>query len=122
MTDTIAIAFNVRPAERAIVSDAIGGVADPVYLTDLDPAGRIQALRDASAILAYDTGRDLNPEEIQHIRSARLIQFMTAGIDYVNLNALPPGIPVASNGGAEGRQLNRRVEVTLLGQQARQFE
>jgi len=29
--------------------------------------------------------------------------------------------PVASNGTADGRQLNRRVEVTLVGQQARSF-
>ncbi len=30
-------------------------------------------------------------------------------------------LPVASNGNAAGRQLNRRVEVTLVGQQARDF-
>lgn len=30
-------------------------------------------------------------------------------------------MPVASNAGATGRQLNRRVEVTLVGQQARSF-
>jgi len=29
--------------------------------------------------------------------------------------------PVAGNGNAAGRQLNRRVEVTLVGQQARSF-
>jgi flagellar motor protein MotB len=30
-------------------------------------------------------------------------------------------MPAATNGDAPGRQLNRRVEVTLVGQQARSF-
>ncbi|MDR3528944.1 MAG: 2-hydroxyacid dehydrogenase [Rhodopila sp.] len=100
MTDTIAVTFNLRPPERAVIADAIGTAARPVYLTDLDDAGRAQALLDATAILARDTGKDLRPNEARHIQSARLIQFITAGIDFVPLNALPAGIPVASNGGA----------------------
>ena len=100
MTDTIAITFNLRPPERAIVTDAIGDAAHPIYLTDLDPAARAAALRDATAILARDTGKDLHPGESVHIQSARLIQFMTAGIDFVPLSALPAHIPIASNGGA----------------------
>ncbi len=54
----------------------------------------------ASAILARDTGKDLHPDEARQIRSARLIQFLTAGIDFVPLNELPAGIPIAGNGGA----------------------
>jgi phosphoglycerate dehydrogenase-like enzyme len=100
MTDTVAVTFNLRPTERAVIADAIGGVARLVYLADLDAAGRTRTLGEASAILARDTGKDLHPNEAQHIRSARLIQFLTAGIDFVPLNALPSGIPVASNGGA----------------------
>jgi phosphoglycerate dehydrogenase-like enzyme len=99
-TETVAVTFNLRPPERAVVADAIGGAAQPVYLTDLDDAGRTQALGKAAAILARDTGKELRPGEARHIRSARLIQFMSAGIDFVPLNALPPGAPVAGNGGA----------------------
>src|SRR6195952_4427397 len=100
MTDTVVVTFKLRPAERAAVADAIGDAADIVYLSDLDDAGRIRALGEASAILARDTGKDLHPNEAQHIRSARLIQFLTAGIDFVPLNELPDGIPIAGNGGA----------------------
>ncbi len=100
MTNTVAVTFNVRPPERAALTDAIGGMAAMVYLTDLDDAGRTAALRDATAILARDTGRDLRPGEADAIQSARLIQFITAGIDFVRLDALPAGVPVASNGGA----------------------
>lgn len=100
MTDTIVVTFNVRPPERAAIADAAGDDTRIVYLTDLDDAERLAALRSASALLARDTGKDLRPGEIDHIRSAVLIQFITAGIDFVKLNALPAGIPVASNGGA----------------------
>ena len=100
MTDTLVVTFNVRPPERAVIADAIGSAAWVIYLTDLDDPARIDALRDASAILARDTGRDLHHDEAQHIQSARLIQFISAGIDFVRLSALPDGIPVASNGGA----------------------
>jgi phosphoglycerate dehydrogenase-like enzyme len=100
MTSTVAVTFNVRPPERAVLADAIGNAAALVYLTDLDGDARIQALRNATALLARDTGKDLRPGETQLIQSARLIQFMTAGIDFVPLNALPPEIPVAGNGGA----------------------
>jgi phosphoglycerate dehydrogenase-like enzyme len=100
MSSTIVVTFALRPPERAAVADATGGLAQPVFLADLDDAGRIQALRDATAILARDTSKDLRPGEAQHIQSARLIQFMTAGIDFVPLNSLPAGVPAAANGGA----------------------
>jgi phosphoglycerate dehydrogenase-like enzyme len=100
VSPTVVVTFNMRPPERAVVEDALGGSAQPVYLADLDDAGRASALRDAAALLARDTDRDLRPGEADQIQSAGLIQFMTAGIDFVDLNALPAAIPVASNGGA----------------------
>ncbi len=100
MTDILAVTFQVRPPERAVIAEAVGTAAEVIYLTDLDDAGRVQVLRQATAILARDTGKDLNEDEVRQIGSARLIQFMTAGIDFVELSALPEGLIVASNGGA----------------------
>ncbi len=34
------------------------------------------------------------------MRSARLVQFVSAGIDFVKLDEIPDGVPVAANGGA----------------------
>jgi phosphoglycerate dehydrogenase-like enzyme len=114
MTDTLAVTFNVRAAERAVIADALAGAAQPVYLTDLDDAGRAAALHDAAAILARDTGRDLRRGEIDQIRSAGLIQFMTAGIDFVDLSTLPAGIPVASNGGAYAQPMAEHALAMVL--------
>jgi hypothetical protein len=46
-------ALAVRPAEWAVIADAIGAGARVVYLADLDDVGRINALRGTSAILAF---------------------------------------------------------------------
>jgi glycerate dehydrogenase len=99
------VTFHVRPPERAVIADALGAAAEAVFLAELDDADRLRALRDASAVLARDTGRDLRAGEAAHIQSARLIQFITAGIDFVPLSALPAGVPVASNGGAYAEQM-----------------
>ena len=100
MTGTVAVTFDLRAPHRAVVTEALGDMARPAWLSELDDAGRASALREAAAILARDTGKDLRPGEAGQIRSARLVQFITAGIDFVPLHALPAGIAIAGNGGA----------------------
>jgi phosphoglycerate dehydrogenase-like enzyme len=100
MTATVAVTLKVRVRERAVLADALGGFAEPVYLTDLDDVGRGQVLRKASAVLAHDTGRELHSGEAALMGSVRLVQFISAGIDFVRLDEIPDGVPVAANGGA----------------------
>jgi len=97
---TLLITFDLGPRERGIVADALGDAATPIYLSDLDAAGRFEALQGATALLSRNTARELHPAEPAQIVSARLIQFVNAGIDFVPLNDLPANVPVASNGGA----------------------
>src|SRR5262245_20247875 len=82
-----------------MVEEALGGAAKVIYLTDLDDAGRADALGDADAVLARTT-RELRQGEIALLNNVRLLQFINAGIDFVPLAEVPPGVPVATNGGA----------------------
>src|SRR5689334_22438047 len=100
MIPIVAVTFTLRPRERAVVADALGTAAEPAYLPDLDDAARAEILRTATAVLALDTGKELRPGEAAQLQSARLIQFITAGIDFIRFDRLPAAIPVASNGGA----------------------
>ncbi|PPQ36037.1 2-hydroxyacid dehydrogenase [Rhodopila globiformis] len=100
MTPIVAVTFALPPHQRAVVADALGSAAEPVYLTDLDDAARAATLRSAAAVLAHDTGKELRPNEAGLLQSARLVQFVTAGIDFIRFDQLPATIPVASNGGA----------------------
>lgn len=100
VTDTVAISFKLRPPERAVVADALGGRAEAVYLTDLDAAARPDAVRRATALLARHTGKELQPNEASLLTSCKLVQFMSAGLDFIPLHDIPDGVPVAGNGGA----------------------
>jgi phosphoglycerate dehydrogenase-like enzyme len=97
---TVAIAFDPGAAGRAVIADALGQAAAPVYLHAHDDPGRAAVLSAAAALLAYDTGKELRPGEAIRTGHLRLIQFMTAGVDHIPLSQLPPHVPLANNGGA----------------------
>jgi phosphoglycerate dehydrogenase-like enzyme len=95
----LVVAFALKEAQRAIVDQALGGAAEVVCLPDLDDAGRQAALRSAGAVLVWHTN-ELKPHERMLIGGSRLLQAMTAGVDFFEFSALPDGLPVAANGGA----------------------
>ena len=96
---TLVVVYELEGNGRRIVSDALGDAAQAVYLSDLDDAGRAEALRSADAVLARTT-RELRQGEIALLKDIRLLQFINAGIDFVPLAEVPAGVPVATNGGA----------------------
>ena len=95
----LVVAFRLNDAHRAIVEQALGGAGEVISLKDLDDAGRAAALRSAGAVLLWNT-TELKPDELALIGGARLLQTMSAGVDFLKFSALPDGLPVASNGGA----------------------
>lgn len=96
---TMVVGYDVDGSGRRVIADALDGAAEAVYLTDLDDAGRADALRNADAVLARTT-RELHQGEIALLKDIHLLQFINAGIDFVPLADLPPGVTVATNGGA----------------------
>ena len=92
-------AFELSEKRKAIVADALAGASAVEYLTELDQAARAEALRNAGALLTFNTSKELRPGEAELLGGARLIQFMIAGVDFIPLAELPQGVPVATNGG-----------------------
>jgi glycerate dehydrogenase len=110
----LAVTFEPGKAGRALIAELLAGIATPVWLIELDDPARVAALGSATAILARDTGKELRPHEPALTGNVRLIQFMTAGIDYVPLSQLPPHVPIASNGGAyAGAMAEHALAMTL---------
>jgi glycerate dehydrogenase len=97
---TLAVTFEANARSRALIVELLEGAADPVWLADLDEQARAAALAAADALLARDTGKELRPQEAALVGDARLIQFMTAGVDHIPLSQFPAGVPIANNGGA----------------------
>ncbi len=96
----LVISFRLDPSRRAVVTEVIGDAGEIAYIAYLDPAAREPALRAATALLSRNTAKDLRPGEAALLGRARLVQFISAGVDFIPLSELPDSVPVATNGGA----------------------
>ena len=68
----LVVTYPLTGRSRAIVEEELGGTAEAIYLADLAPAARADALARADAVLSHDTSKELRVEEIPLIRNARL--------------------------------------------------
>ena len=107
-------------ADRALDEKARAAVAAELAArprpscTGLDDAGRREALANAAVLLARNTGKELRPGEPELIRRARLVQFLSAGVDFIPLRDLPAGVPVAGNGGAYAEPMAEHALAMML--------
>ncbi|NJO21951.1 MAG: hydroxyacid dehydrogenase [Sphingomonadales bacterium] len=97
---TLIVTLDAGTGGRSVIESTIGSAARVVYLSDIADGERAKALAESTVLLARDTSKELHAGEAALIGQARLIQYVTAGIDHIPLGDLPTGIPVASNGGA----------------------
>ena len=98
MGSTLLVALPLDEAARKGVIEALDGAAELVCLTDLAPHQRGAALSAATVVLVRDL-KPFLPEELALLGKVRLVQCITAGVDYLPLSQLPPAVPVAANGG-----------------------
>ncbi len=110
----LVVTYPLSERSRAIVREELGGTAEVLYLADLAPEERADALRRAGAVLANDTSTELQPGESALLRNARLLQFSAAGIDWVPTRDLPPELPVAGNKGASAEPMAEHVVALAL--------
>src|SRR4029453_6369614 len=87
-TASLVVLFDVDPSSRQVIREVIGEVADITYLPDVAAAARTEMLRRATVLLAQNTATELTPEELALLREVRLLQFYTAGVDFIPLQAL----------------------------------
>ncbi len=117
----LVVTFNVGARGRAIIADELGSAADIVYLGEVAANARAGVLSSAGAVLANDIAAELAPDERQLIGGARLLQFTAAGIDWVPILDLPPGLPVAGNSGASAEPMAEHVLAMALAAAKRLF-
>ncbi|MCP5155828.1 MAG: hydroxyacid dehydrogenase [Ectothiorhodospiraceae bacterium] len=96
---SIVITFDPGAEGRRLAEARLGDVADVVFLDALAGADRARALDAATVVFARNTAKELTDDEYAHLGHLDLIQFVTAGIDYVPTERLPRAVPVAVNGG-----------------------
>lgn len=67
----LVITFELSEKRKAIVADALSGASAVVYLTELDEAGRAEALRNTGALLTFNTPNELRSGEARSCWPAR---------------------------------------------------
>src|SRR5438045_2647706 len=117
----LVVTYPLTARSRAIVEEELGGTAEAIYLVDLAPAARANALGRAGAVLSHDTSKELRADEIPLIRNARLLQFTAAGIDWVPTRGLPPELPVAANKGGGTEPMSEHIVALALAAAKRLF-
>jgi hypothetical protein len=60
----LVVTYPLTGRSRAIVAEELSGAAEAIYLVDLAPADRADALGRAGAVLSHDTSKELRPDEI----------------------------------------------------------
>jgi phosphoglycerate dehydrogenase-like enzyme len=110
----LVVTFEPGEEGRAAVATELGGDAEVVYLPALDEPVRREALKTATVLLARNTGTELRPGEAALVGGARLVQFVTAGVDFIPLQDLPAGVLTAANGGAYAEPMAEHALATAL--------
>jgi glycerate dehydrogenase len=105
---------------RALAAAELGDVAEILVLPDC--ADRAAALRRATVLVARNTREELRPGEADLLAGVRLIQFLTAGLDYVPLRALPAGVPIANNAGGYAEPMAEHALAMVLAAAKRLME
>lgn len=105
----LAVTFDPSETGRAAVAAELGSSAEAVHPPGLDESSRREALASAAVLLARNTATELRAGEPALLRGARLVQFLTAGVDFIPLHALPAGVPVACNGGGYAEPMAERT-------------
>lgn len=114
------VTLDLDSRSRPIVEQGVGEAGEVVYLADAWD-DRAAVLSRADVVLARNTAKELRPGEAALLRNARLIQFITAGVDYVPLSDLPPDVPIANNGGAYAEPMAEHALAMTLAAMKRLF-
>lgn len=93
------VALEANEDRRKIIEETVGEAGEVVYLADIPEPDRPAAVARAKAIFAShvnqlpDLGADIGDV-------CGLLQFYSAGVDFLPLDHLPADLPIAGNGGA----------------------
>ena len=98
--EPVLVTFDASGHQREAIEHGLDGAGEPVFLPDLAGTDRADAIRRAVVLLSMSWNRELDQDERAMTGSVRLVQFVSAGLDHVRFDDIPPGVAVAGNSGA----------------------
>lgn len=109
------------PAQRKLIEEELGEQAELVLLETMGAPSRESALRSAAAVISRNIGKELSEAEAAMLSQVKLVQFVTSGVDFMPLSALPPNVPIASNKGAYAQPMAEHAIAMVLAASKRLF-
>ena len=95
----LVVTYALDDEGREIITGALDGAGEVVGLEDHPAEARAEILTNADVLLARNISKELGDGELGLLANASLLQFVSAGIDFIPLGGLPAGLRVAFNGG-----------------------
>ena len=113
-SQTLLVTYEASEAVRTIIADVIGTSAHISYLTDFAPEARADALTSATALLASNTAKELQPGEAALLTNSKLLQFVSAGVDFIPMTEFPASLTIAGNGGGYAEPMAEHAVMMAL--------
>jgi phosphoglycerate dehydrogenase-like enzyme len=110
----VAVSYPADDEFARVNSEVLAGEAELVYTSELDDAQRARALRRAEALLAWELDTEIPAGALERAPGLRLVQLLSAGVDWLNFRALPDRLIVASNAGAYSAAISEHVLAMTL--------
>ncbi|MFT5171950.1 MAG: phosphoglycerate dehydrogenase-like enzyme [Gammaproteobacteria bacterium] len=112
--ESIVVSFKPGQRGREQIMQSLGDIAKVVFLDDVDESARRQVLQEATLLLSRNTAKEFQDAELESLAHLSLIQFMSAGVDFVPLFKLPSAVPVAVNAGAYAQAMAEHALAMIL--------
>ena len=106
------MSFKAEPKHRAVIDEALGDVAEIVYLQDLPEDERAEAVRGARVVISIYPDKEIG--DLSLLEGVELLQIVWAGVDHVPFEDVPEGVIVASNAGAYAEPMAEHVMGMVL--------
>lgn len=114
MTKTVCIAAKLKKEYAPLITDILKNYR-VLWLEDMDPASRLNALKNADAVLAALLTMEFSDEEKKVLASAGMVQTMSAGVDQIDFGEVTEKINLYSNVGGWAHAMAEHALAMALG-------
>lgn len=99
---------------RKLLTECLAELSRLVFLKDLEPTAREEALAGAEILLSWNPPKELDARDYRLMTNLRFIQLVAAGANHVPYAVIPDEVVIASNVGAFAEPMAEHVLAMVL--------
>ncbi len=99
----VVVSARMKDEAKKIFKGSAGSSAEVIFLDDA--SSREEVLVNADVLVSFFFNREIQREEYELLKNLRLLQTISAGVDYLPFTELPSHIEIASNAGGWAYQI-----------------